>query len=414
MIEIEIRGFQSIEHVKFRVENFTVLVGRSNIGKSAIVRAIQCALTGASGTDFVRHGSDCDRRQRGIKKCKCFSQVIIKTSAAQITWEKGDAVNRYIVLKAGERETTVYDKTGRGVPEFLQPDFSPVKVGDTMSLVQVSDQFDPIFLLNQSGPAVADVLSDVARLDQINGATRLVEKDRKSDSATRKVREKDVVAVSKSLEAYEGLDAVLDDVAQVEQRHEALRQASDALDELDGFLDRAKNLSASLRALKAAVTPPLPDGKALDRASRQAALVGGFLTSLSAKAKLVRHLRGVGDIALPDRAPIEGSLGQARQIETWIRQLRSFKTRLERWKDVSKYTLPDPEDVKTSRATIDEMQKFLTRLSKLQASQKRVEALLEAAEAQEQEALEEIQKLGVCPTCSQRIEAGRCLHLEGP
>ena len=33
MIEVEVRNFQSIEHISLKVEGFTALVGRSNIGK---------------------------------------------------------------------------------------------------------------------------------------------------------------------------------------------------------------------------------------------------------------------------------------------------------------------------------------------------------------------------------------------
>ena len=46
MLDVEIRNFQSIDHVHLRVEGFTALVGRSNIGKSAVVRAVKAALTG--------------------------------------------------------------------------------------------------------------------------------------------------------------------------------------------------------------------------------------------------------------------------------------------------------------------------------------------------------------------------------
>ena len=62
MTEVEVRNFQSVEHAVFRIEGFTALVGRSNIGKSALVRAVKAALTGATGTDFVRHGGLCARR----------------------------------------------------------------------------------------------------------------------------------------------------------------------------------------------------------------------------------------------------------------------------------------------------------------------------------------------------------------
>jgi predicted ATP-dependent endonuclease of OLD family len=67
MIEIEVNDFQSISHTAVTIDKFSVIVGRSNIGKSALVRAIQCALTGAVGTDFVRHGATCDRTEAPLR-----------------------------------------------------------------------------------------------------------------------------------------------------------------------------------------------------------------------------------------------------------------------------------------------------------------------------------------------------------
>jgi AAA domain len=412
MVEIEILNFQSIEHVKFRIDGFTVLVGKSNIGKSAVIRAIQCALTGAAGTDFVRHGPGCDRRSRGVKKCKCHSEVRIRTSKIDLTWKKGDAINRYAVLLPGEKESKVYDKIGQGTPEFLQPEFSPVKVGSgPPELVQVSEQFDPIFLLNQSGNVVADVLSDVAHLDQINSAMGLVSKDRKSHMTTRKVREKDILALNKSLGAYEGLDDALDDVARAEQDYAAIQGASDALDKLEGFRVRASALWESLRALKAAVTPPEPDGEALEEVSRKAVRASALYDTLKTKAILIRRLRGVGEITLPNKSALEETLGRASQMASWLQRLRDFKVRLGRWKSLGAYKLPDPEPLKAALNKATEVQGFLSRLVTHGATLKQVEVDLKTAETQEQTLLEEIQALGICPTCSQDIDAHRCLHL---
>lgn len=413
MVEVEVRNFQSIEHVKFRISGFTALVGRSNIGKSAIKRAIHCALSAASGTDFVRHGLSCDRRSRGTKKCKCFSSVRIHTDALDLTWEKGDAVNRYLVLRAGEKETTVYDKVGQGTPDFLQPDFSPLKVGDKHKLVQVSDQFNPLFLLNQGGNTVADVLSDVAHLDQINRAINLVSRDRKADTATRKVREKDVLSLTKSLEAYEGLDAAIYDVVQIEDSHQAVQKAQDDLERLEGFLDKAQALGTSLRALRAALTPSLPDGESLEETARKAIQVKYFYETLSTKAKLLRSLRGVGDVALPDPDPMGASLGEAVRVESWLRQLRTFKSRLRRWKGLEVCQLSDLEPLGAAWDKGAEVDGFIRRLARLQATKKRAEALLLDVEAEEQSILKEIRELGVCPTCSQSFDADRCLHLGG-
>jgi hypothetical protein len=173
MLLLEVSNFQSIEHAEVCVDGFTALVGRSNIGKSSVVRAAKSALNGVQGTAFVRHGPGCLRRTKGAKNCKCFSTVKITGDGIDILWEKGDAVSRYVVN--GE----IFEAIPKGFPDFLKPGFTPVQVGDRSVSLQVADQFDPIFLLGETGTTVADVLGDVARLDSINTATRLAEKDRR-------------------------------------------------------------------------------------------------------------------------------------------------------------------------------------------------------------------------------------------
>jgi exonuclease SbcC len=208
MIELEITGFQSIERISLTVDRFTALVGRSNIGKSAIVRAVKAALTGAAGTDFVRHDpKTCSRVLKGNKKCKCKATVRMGFPEFSFLWEKGDSDNRYTVWRNGTEE--VYDKLDRGTPEFLSPAFSPIKVGDSPHLINVGDQFEPIFLLGDPGSAVADVLSDVAKLDNLNAALRLVAKDKTACSSTLKVREVDSQAEMARLAGFAGLDANL-------------------------------------------------------------------------------------------------------------------------------------------------------------------------------------------------------------
>ena len=411
MVEVEVQGFQSIKHQKVTIDGFTVLVGRSNLGKSAFARAIRYALSGAPGSDFVRHRPDCERR-KGRKKCKCSAVVRIKTANMEIFWEKGDAVNRYEVTRLGESEPTVYTKVGQGPPDFLQPEFAPVKVGsDGMELIQVSEQFNPIFLLNQSGTVVADVLSNVARLDEINVAMAEAAKDRKSDVSTRKLREKDILSLDKRLKGYTGLDETLDDVDRLDKDYESIQEVRGKLSQLDGFISRAKTLSISLKSLRRALQPPEPDVEGFSSASDRAFLLHRFYEALAVRAVTVRRLRGVDKVALPDAVPVERALDRAVRIDRWIDRVREVRYRMDRWKGLE-LTLPDPDPLRNAAEKAGNIDSLTRRHESLMASFERVRASLGESEKEKQEVLEEINDLGVCPTCSQSIEAGRCLHLE--
>jgi hypothetical protein len=413
MIDVEIQGFQSIEKARFRLDGFTAFVGKSNIGKSAIVRAMQCAMTGASGTDFVRHGPGCERVMRGVKKCKCQTTVRIAMPGLTFVWEKGDAINQYQVWKDGAPDPEVYSKIDRGTPDFLLPYFAPIRVGKDQDLIQVSEQWSPIFLLNQGGNTVADVLSDVARLDQINVAMGLSTKDRKAALATRKVREKDVLDLELALEKYNGLDPVVAQASDVEQRYEAIEGAQDKLRRLVGYLDTLRAISIAIKALKAATAPVGPDATALSKTSRRLAKLDNFYQQVAAKAPVVRRLKGIDEVRVPEADPLRAASTRLGGIEGWLDRLRKIKVALTRLNNQDK--LPSVE-----RAPLDEAYKkaqllngFLGKQTRLQEAHDRLVTELKTTEQEEQKVTATFGELGICPACSQSIDAGHCLHLEG-
>jgi exonuclease SbcC len=454
MLDVVIENFQSIERINFRIDGFGAFVGRSNIGKSAVVRALRCALTGATGTDFVRHGPSCERRVRGLKKCKCQATVRVALPELTFTWEKGDAVNQYTVQRPGVDEPEVYSKIDRGTPDFLLPLFNPVKVGTGHELLQVSEQFSPIFLLDQGGNTVADVLSDVAQLDEINVAMGLVSKDRKNALATRTVREKDILALETSLEKYDGLDDAISRVREVEGRHEAVEGAQEAAQQLDGYLTTLRGLAASIKALKAATAPSIPKADPLAEGDTKLSQLDKFYREVAGRATVVRRLRGVEKVVVPDDTAMRATLGKLSQVEGWLDQLRKFKVALRHRKKLEGLPTPDGDALEQAqqrystaqgladrqaqlKATIkrceeleavptpsevaleqaqqryDTLHEFADRLERLEGAQVGLGVELAAIETEEQEILEAFSELGVCPACSQSIEADHCLSLEG-
>ena len=53
---LRIRNFQSLEDIDLELGQFTVIIGESDTGKSAIIRALKYALINKVGTGFIRHG----------------------------------------------------------------------------------------------------------------------------------------------------------------------------------------------------------------------------------------------------------------------------------------------------------------------------------------------------------------------
>lgn len=411
MIEVEIENFQSIERANFEIEGFTALVGRSNIGKSATIRALKYALTGALGTDFVRHGPSCERRLKNNKKCRCQTTVRLKTPEMTMVWEKGDAVNRYTVTFAGKK-AEVFDKPGSGTPDFLKPHFEPVKIGDSTDIIQVSDQFSPIFLLNQAGPTVADVLSDVARLDDINTAMRMVGKDRKAAVSTRNVREKDVGTLREELVAYDGLDRAVARAETVEKGYETIETKRKLCQRAREFVEWAENLAASLKALQAAVKPELPEFEPLQNKAEATYKVDSLLAEVLKRAPIVRGLTGIDKVELPEPAQLAERLQEAVRVDGWLGRTQTLKEAQRGLQELEKAALPESAQLAENVSRLVKAGRLLDRWSTVHTAEAELESELKEASNEEAEVLQEFEQLGVCPTCAQRIEPGHSLHQE--
>jgi energy-coupling factor transporter ATP-binding protein EcfA2 len=406
MIELEIKGFQSIEKVVLRVEGFTAIVGRSNIGKSAVVRALKCALTNSSGTAFVRHGEHCARKVRGAKSCKCQATVHIRMEGFDLLWEKGDAVNRY-TFNGKE-----YDKPGPGIPDFLVgAGMSPVKIGDSFGSIQIADQFYPIFLLNQSGPAIAEAISDVARLARINTATRLVEKDRKEAIATRKVRVKDAEVLQLRLQGYDQLEEALQRVGDVEQQDCILGEKEGLIDRLSSYELAHRELTAGVDFLsKVEGVEPPPIEPVQEEFKKKIHLLD-LAKKLDRRVKDYRAMDWVEKFlaSVPDTDPVQELEGKLQKANEWIEKLLGLKERfaqLEKLKGVS--ALPFDE-VTRLQGELAVLNKLIERFDKIQGALQGLTDQEKAADLEEASITEEAKGMGgnlTCPTCEQPFQLG--------
>ena len=439
MVRIEIRDFQSIAHEVVEVDGFSALVGRSNIGKSAVVRAIKAALTGAPADSYVRHGVDCPRGTKGAKTCKCFCSVHIVADGFDLLWEKGDAVNRYV------HNTVTHTVVGRGTPDFLADGFSLVKIGDEKELLQVSDQFNPIFILNKSGTIVADVLSDVAKLDEINVASRMVEKDRKEAASTRKVRQKDVLELQTAVARYDGFDDVLTRVTSVEEADTLTEAAAQRLDKLEHFVESAYGVAGRIKGLEkigsvvvpevqpvvlgcsklttlrafdaslqgsltavAALAPveglTLPEVHPVTLGGSKVLTLGVLVAGLNDKETAVAGLAGVEKILPPNIEGFEALGTGYLKLVQWALKVEGLRDFFTRAKGVPE-GVPALEPLVVSRDAYLRFGEWAEKLQSVAKNLMQVKVDLDAVTQAEVEILAEFQALGVCSTCNREFTA---------
>lgn len=447
MIEVEVFNFQSIQHTKVVIDGFTVVLGPSDIGKSAFARAVKFALTNASGTSFVRHGNVCDRVLKGNKKCKCTSKVILKFPEQKVTWEKGDSVNVYTVVDSSG-ETKTYEGLDRGTPSFLAG-FQRVAIGNRLDLIQIPKQFEPIFLLNESGGVVADVLSDLASLGKLNEAADLVSKDRREAVSRRKLRDEDLANLRRDLERFDDLDSIPTEVLQASMN--TIDTNSQLLAKVNQYSGRNARLQTECVDLDVVVAgQEIPEPPPLQQTLRLFDVASSCLTRQTRTAVEVAKLEKVVPETLPDYTPLKDTQQRFLQVSVLQKTLSeigpTFKglnqidalvvpstkeladafrrlqkldslvggyNKLSDWfrstKVLDANPLPDPSGM--DLVSLEVVTRYETRLQVLVTSISMAESMLKTVTEQLDATLSELNSLGVCPVCNQPISDNHLLHL---
>jgi hypothetical protein len=328
--------------------------------------------------------------------------VHLKTKDFDLLWEKGSDRNKYVF------NNQEYTAVSKGMPSFLEDQFGLVKIGDSKTLLQVADQFrseggGPIFLLDESGSVIADVLSDVANLDCINVAIRMVEKDRKDCVAQRKVREKDVLDLKLKALSYEGLDKVLSRVSDVEKEVLQVLSQRAKCDRIRHFKDSIASTGKTLLDLQGALSVAPPEVAPVVTQHVKTKSLASFISSIRIRQEVIDVLKGVDTISIPLFEPLQEKKTRFGSLNTWLLKIRIYKDFFTRWKVLE--SVPTPEIAGLHQASKQALQlsSLCQRLAVVGQQIDRLEQLLVVVEKEYQIVRDEEKELGVCPTCTQPL-----------
>ena len=167
MHKIKIKNFQSLKDVSFDVDGFTVIVGESDVGKSAIVRSIDNLIFNIPGKEVIRTGEELTKIELQTEDHKLsLSKFRSKTSLFTLDKESFSA--------AGRSQLEVFKDLGF---RFIEIPNSSQKLKP-----QIASQFDQPFLLFETGSVRAQVLGQFGSMQQIDLAIKAVGRDIKETS----------------------------------------------------------------------------------------------------------------------------------------------------------------------------------------------------------------------------------------
>ncbi len=233
-IKARVRNFQSIEDASIVIDGLTVLTGTNNAGKSALFRAIRGAFTNAPGHAFVRTGQS-----------HCTVDLEFDDGRT-LTWMKGKGVNTYIVN--GKK----LEKVDKGVPAEVRIfGVDPIQVGDKELWPQIAPQVTGVvFLLNETGSVIAESVADVTRVKQLTAALKECDSDRRAGRASIKERTELAASLAEQRTKFAGLDVIVEQLAELDKRHEAGVRLEKALLNLDRMATRHRTAMLGVESLR--------------------------------------------------------------------------------------------------------------------------------------------------------------------
>jgi energy-coupling factor transporter ATP-binding protein EcfA2 len=257
-MKIKVKNYQSIKDQTVEVNpgQFACLVGRSDIGKSALIRSVSGLLSNAPAGSEVRLGED-------------YLQVTLDLDdGSSVTWKKSQKHNDYWIQLPGKQRTKS-SKGGRDVPdEFQQLNLLPVKDQDVDENLLVREQFDPPFLENDPR-GVASLISRLGSLTEITRARSLADKDIKSDKAEIKRLEKQkqelepqihrLAPIKKVSPLIRQLPGKLKESGKIEEDLEKLGRLIKRRQELENRLEKADKAKALIYSVYSSLVTETKD-----------------------------------------------------------------------------------------------------------------------------------------------------------
>lgn len=235
--KVTIENFQS--HARSELTfgpGLNVIIGPSDNGKSAVLRAARWALYNEPrGTDFVRAGArECRVTVTMSDGCEVVRELTLTKSG-------GAARNRYIVRVPGE-EPQVFEGFGTEVPaEVTRAHGMPQVLLDTDKRVVLSfgAQLEGPFLMAESGSLRARAIGRLLGVHVVDAAMRNTQKDQRTVK-------QEIVRLEGRLAQYDEDLKPYDDIPEQEA---ALDRAELLLAEVERFQQRLGKLEALREAL---------------------------------------------------------------------------------------------------------------------------------------------------------------------
>lgn len=346
---LEIKNIQS--HKNSRLEfspGINALVGTSNNGKSAVLRALLWSILNRPlGTEILLSNWAYDSKGKQSEEMS----VTVEKPEGILTRRKFKTENEYVLN--GEKMEAV--KTD--VPEDVKKFFA-------LSETNIQKQQDNPFLLSQSSGKTAEYFNKIVRLDIIDRVLTNAESTRRKMKNQVESSEQEERKLTEELEKYDWLDSV-------EKLIERCKVISEICEEVSGEKDELKNSVQKFEEINKRKTPDFFKSK-----------------------KLIKEISEIDEES-------ENLAEQIKALSESIDQFNSLSKKSIRDFSKEKKAIEYIENMTFDRSEIDKLKEDI---EEIEFSENRIKGCTEN--------LKELKKQlpDICPICGAKMKDGKCVE----
>lgn len=340
MIKVSVENFQSIEKADIEINGFTVVTGKNNSGKSALLRSINSVFTNAKGSSFVRYGED-------------YCQVSLTfDDGNNIRWKKGAKVKPTYWINGGDPI-----HSGRNAPtELEQFGIAPITANGRELWCQIAPQFTgQVFLIDMPGSVMAEIVADVDRVSDLNSALKNCEKDKRANNSVLKIRNKDHQALSKERELYDDLEDRCSEFKELEYQRSYLQDLRDRIEKLQVLKAKLRDQKMHIFSLSEIISDlkPVSDLEetliSIQDTKQRIETFGKLGRTYRKRNRELQQLVGVDLLSLPSIDKVKELREQLKPLVPLNNRKQSATLTLSQLSEIQDITLPTTEKIKATR-----------------------------------------------------------------
>lgn len=146
--KVKVKHFEALDSFEEEFGKFTVVVGKTNCGKSSIVRALKKILYNDRGVPEITH-----------TKSSC--SIEIEYNGKVVKWKRDSSGS--ISYRLEDKDFNRASNTPDEIAKFFD-----LRDGDIPIRVNISEQFKSMFLVNMTGSQLADMIGTLFNLERAN------------------------------------------------------------------------------------------------------------------------------------------------------------------------------------------------------------------------------------------------------